>query len=439
MHEAWIGRCSVVCMLALACGDDTQPTADASADAPAIDAAPDAAAPDAPAIDAPAIDAPAGDAEMPDGPRTDAEVADGGSPPGFGAAMTFTVGTAAGRLAIGDFNEDGQLDVATLNHDASTLVTLLGNGDGTLGSLASQPIGPYATALLTADFNHDRHLDLAVGFHQPVSSAQPMGWVTVFAGDGAGSFTVNNTYDAFPGVSDLVAADVNGDGNLDIVFAASDASVTASVITTLLGNGDETFAAPRQSQGPPLAVGLTVGQFTSDSVPDVVASNGLGYGVTLMRGVGDGSFQFVSNYPSGGAAYVYSWAVVARDFDGDGALDLAVGQGDSTLSILRGGLTGGSPDGTFGAPTTYSATGGSSIAAADYNGDGNLDLAIVRGAGVITVVLGDGRAGFTLDRNYASGGYAGSVAAGDFNSDGKPDLVVANRYGTIAILLNQYP
>ena len=123
------------------------------------------------------------------------------------------------------------------------------------------------------------------------------------------------------------------------------------------------------------------------------------------------------------------------DFNGDGKIDLAVGnEGDDTVGILLG-----NGNGTFQKQTTYSTLGlPVSIAVGDFNGDGRTDLAVANSSSSagIGILLGKGDGTFQGEGTYDDGSNAYSVTLGDFNGDGKTDLAVANEMGnTVSILL----
>jgi FG-GAP-like repeat/Divergent InlB B-repeat domain len=190
-----------------------------------------------------------------------------------------------------------------------------------------------------------------------------------------------------------------------------------------------------------------VGDFNKDGKLDVVAVSSVGNVVSVMFGKGDGTFQPNVDYGVGANPY----AVVVGDFNGDGNPDLAVtsfggmcsSQCESTVSILLG-----NGDGTF-RPRMDFATGGLtpfSIAAADFNGDGKLDLVIANGqapSNAISLLFGNGDGTFQPPVNYMANASPGPVAVGDFNGDGKPDLAVVsstlgpNNTYSLSVLINK--
>ena len=166
--------------------------------------------------------------------------------------------------------------------------------------------------------------------------------------------------------------------------------------------------------------------------------------VGVLLGNGDGTFQPVVTYDSGGFS---AESVAVADVNGDGKPDLLVANtcvADGAFNCVNGsvGVLLGNGDGTFQSVVSYGSdgTGASSIAVKDVNGDGKPDLLVANACGndgeygcmigSVGVLLGNGNGTFRAAVNYASGGYeADSVAAGDVNGDGNPDLVVASQCG----------
>jgi hypothetical protein len=201
----------------------------------------------------------------------------------------------------------------------------------------------------------------------------------------------------------------------------------------LLGNGDATFQAAVNYPAGNGPGNVALGDFNGDGITDLVVAN-LG-GVSVLLGKGDGTFQAAANYPAGPApAYV-----AVADFNGDGILDLAVANfGASTTTANGGGLSVllGNGDGSFRAPVSYATgLGPVFVTVADFNGDGNLDLAVANSGtiysgvgGNLSVLLGNGDGSFQAAVNYSTGDGANCVAVADFNGDGIRDLAVYNIY-----------
>ncbi len=251
------------------------------------------------------------------------------------------------------------------------------------------------------------------------------------------TFTDAVNYPAGTTPQDVAIADLNADGNLDLINA--NAAGTADV-TLFPGNGDGTFGTKvdldlSASLDNRLSF-LQVGDLNGDALPDIV-TGGLftGYVGVLIN---QGSFTFAPlvKYTAGDGAY----DVRLADFNGDGETDLAVVNSNvATVSVLLG-----NGDGTFSPKTDYTiGSGGYGLTVADFNADGTPDIATANVNDDSTSVLlnaGDGT--FATATEYRTGDSPYGVNAADFNGDGKPDLAIANysqdtNRPTLSVLMNK--
>jgi large repetitive protein len=275
-----------------------------------------------------------------------------------------------------------------------------------------RPLGPQS--MVTGDFDHDGNPDLAV--------ANSDATISVFLNNGDGTFRapiVVNTF-GHP-YSALAVADINGDGKLDLV------GTFFSGFDVLLGNGDGTFRAPITTAGSGTNyTSLAVGDFNGDGKPDVavvnISSNHfLTTVVSIFLNQGNRTFMAARDISIPGAAFV-----IAADFSGDGRLDLAVATVANSVVLLMG-----HGDGTFTSPLSYSvptSLGPPSLAVGDFNGDGRLDI-VVADSGSVSVLLGAGKGTFlppisTQDIGPGLNPGASAVAVGDFDGDGRLDVAV---------------
>ncbi len=329
----------------------------------------------------------------------------------------------AGVMVMGDFNQDGRLDLASVN---GGLTVSLGSGDGAFqpGFMLSNVCSFSSVA--TGDFDRDGNLDLVL------ASSSSCG-ATVLLGKGNGSFQPPQSY-AFgpsPDTSNNIAVgDFNGDGNLDI--AAADWNGVAGSITVLLGNGHGGFGSPveRPVAGNPQQ--LAVADFNGDGRPDVAVSVcGCGAGTSglyIMLGNGNGTFGTATNTGAGTSLTAFSVGDLSRD----GKPDLVVAnQGNGGTDSGSFAVLLGKGDGSFGSPATYAVGfGPSSVAIADFNGDGKPDLAVANQFSAdLDIIAGNGDGTFALAPTISGGQSPGAVAAGDFNDDGILDLAVTNQVG----------
>jgi hypothetical protein len=295
------------------------------------------------------------------------------------------------QFAYGDFNNDGNLDVAaasSLGSDYGSNPTrmdvMLGNGAGTF--IAGTPILSHEDNLndvLVGDFNQDGNLDLIT---------EGVSYLTEYLGNGDGTFrlSVRYPYPAYGLAVQTVAGDFNGDGKLDLLLL----------------------------QAPYLS-------FNNNSRP--------GMAFWFMQGNGDGTFQpitEVASFPGadvcGGGAYSGT-SLQVSDFNGDGNLDIAFCN-KSQIGVMLG-----NGDGTFQSPNFYTADftnrGMYTFAVGDINADGKPDLLVSEYPGdygnTFVVFLGNGDGTFQAPRTVGLAQVPNpetGITVGDFNSDGLLDF-----------------
>ncbi|MGE5611925.1 MAG: Ig-like domain-containing protein [Bacillota bacterium] len=252
--------------------------------------------------------------------------------------------------SIGDFNEDGKLDIALFSVNPPRL--LINNGDGTFQSRSALPYSYYCGELFVADFNADGHADLLTVEH--INDTY-----TILLGKGDGNFQMGKTVAFGCCPRSIQLGDVNGDGAVDVFYCP----FNVQELRTCLGNKDGTLQASVTSPLPPYPYDLGTGDFNEDGRIDVIETSS---SATVVLGQDYGYFatgpesKFTFN-PAG---------LVVGDFDGDGHLDIASGSGtDTNIYWLRG-----KGDGTFRPVNLVSAGYNvSRMYTADVNGDGTLD------------------------------------------------------------------
>ena len=371
----------------------------------------------------------------------------------FRAAVTYSSGGyEAQSVAVADVNGDGKLDLLVANVICApsgcatgSAGVLLGNGDGTFQPAVTYDSGGFsAESVAVEDVNGDGKPDLVVantcvgngGFDCQTGS------VGVLLGNGDGTFQAPVRYvSGGTGASSVVVKDVNANGRPDLLVANAcgnngNFGCMIGSVGVLLGNGNGTFqAAVNYPSGGYEPYSVAAKDVNGDGKPDLLVANRCVdnsncNGVVGVRlGNGDGTFQPVVTYDSGG--YEAQFVAVA-DVNGDGAPDLVVANVCADSDCTSGGVVGvllGNGDGTFQAATSYGSGGlvAESVAVADVNGDGKLDLLVANGDGSVGVLLGNGDGSFQAAVSYVSGGTsASSLAVADVSGDGKPDVVVAN-------------
>ncbi len=344
-------------------------------------------------------------------------------------------------VAIADVDGDGKPDLVVLNSALicctpvgfPSVSMLRGNGDGTFQTAVSYPLSIYPdtqvlpTKLTVADVNGDGKADVlvsnSINHTNLFGINQFRGGVSVLVNNGDGTFASAVLYDSggYHNAAAVIAADVNGDGFIDIL-----ATNTCSTAAVNPGNGSACFD-------------VNLGHF----VPGAIG---------VLLGNGNGTFQTAVTYASGG---ITPGSLAAVDLNRDGSPDLLVTNaacfscgGTSTAVLIANG------NGSFQTPVIYSngafALGPVWVAAGDVDGDGLDDVAVLSGcgaggncAGALSLLLGNGDgtlepATVYLWESAALGISPNTLVLADLNKDAKPDVVVAT-WNSVGFMLNQTP
>lgn len=240
------------------------------------------------------------------------------------------VDTYMTNTAVGDFDQDGYLDLAFTGVGNISTGVLLGNGNGTfeVPVALSMNVRDWPTGIVVAQLNDDTHLDIAVA--NEISHT-----VGLFFGYGNGSFApqLNLNTGINSGTSFIAVSDLNNDNHLDIVVA----NANGRNIGAFLGFGNGSFEAQKTSftGGFHNPWQIAVGDFNSDSIPDVVVSYKTKYSVGIMFGFGNGTFGHMVRFQS--EQYFTEASVAVGNFNDDSHLDIAFSQKNlDNLYILYG-------------------------------------------------------------------------------------------------------
>jgi len=338
---------------------------------------------------------------------------------GFATAVDYTVGAGPFAMAVADMNGDGISDLVVPNTHANTLSVLLGNGDGTYGTRNDFPTGGSAPLVVaTGDVNADGKRD--------VVTLGTAGDALLMLGNGAGGLEAATDL-GFGFARDMAGAvltDLDHDGHLDIVVSTSD----PDHLIIARGNGDGTFQTPTSYNFTGEPQGVAVGDLNGDGVPDIVTAN-------LDSTVSIGLWNHTNDYGTWAKYSVGRGAsfVAIADLNGDGAPDLVV------TDFLAAAVTVlyGVGDGTFSGRTDFAVgSGPGGLAVTDVNGDGRLDIVTANEGGTMTILLGNGAGSFGAPISIAGGNTPAGVVVADLNGDGRPDIVRANYGGnTVSVLL----
>lgn len=344
---------------------------------------------------------------------------------GFLTTPSYAIGESGfdPDVAWGDFNRDGLQDIAVLARVSSPppgtferLTVLLGQSNGTFRSVANAVDSTVVRLYCSGDFTGDGRPDLIVGGNIPAM---------LMAGNGDGTFQTGAAAGIFIEQYAIVsAADLNGDAISDLIFSGSTTGV-------FLGAGNGTFLPLVQlfvgPQTSPVSIPPILSDLDGDRKLDLILGNGAYDTVSVTLGNGDGSFETISVLEGPSPLST----PIAGDFNNDGIPDLLAGSSDSLVTFLGNG------DGTFQNGIAGDYTSPARLAAADFNGDGKLDVAILGQIALpLRIQLGNGDGTFRTAAALNLGNSLRDLAVGDFNHDGNPDIAVMGLYapGTLWIL-----
>ncbi len=241
-----------------------------------------------------------------------------------------------GPIALGDFNNDGKLDVIGVTSDATSVSVLLGDGDGTFGFPVNSPASGYVQTLAVGSFIHGGNLDAAV-----LSENNAPTQLVILLGNGDGTFSIGQTYNVGSNPTSIASGDINGDGIPDLVVGNSDRGSAPSSVVVLLGNGDGTFQSPITTVVGNGVSAIAIADFNLDGKADVMISSTGWNDVSLLLGNGDGTFQAPMLFYLGtGSPPSFSTSLAVADFDGNGSPDVAVANGASVSILLNQSTSG---------------------------------------------------------------------------------------------------
>jgi FG-GAP-like repeat/IPT/TIG domain len=323
-------------------------------------------------------------------------------------------------------------DTAPLQGTSNVAFFPITNATASVSFAAAQTyatLSGYSNSIAIGDFNGDGHLDLAVG--GLINGSQ--GAISILLGDGEGNFSMGPGFQfagAFSPIAGIALGDFNGDGKLDLAVSRLVGGLGGfdpGIVEILLGDGSGGFslltdisieAAPGQ---------IVSGDFNGDGKLDLAVGDDHG-NVTMLLGDGAGGFTTGSLSPTDGPNVQ---SLVAGDLNGDGQLDLAAITNSNSGQTLPLTILPGDGRGNFYIthihPLVFPKM--MSLVAGDFNGDGAVDLVVTTGDGFALVEINDGTGFFSGGGTLSLGASTPSAVAGDFNGDGKLDVATTGEGG----------
>jgi hypothetical protein len=327
----------------------------------------------------------------------------------FERRIRYSVGTEPMDVVEVDLDNDGVLDLATADYEADEVSVLIGDGDGGFEVAASYPAGNGPISLAAADFDLDGDMDLA-------TANEIDDTVTILHGDGSGVLASPVAYPAGDTPRAIAAGLINGDNRHDLIVVNSHDNNVA----LLVAMADGGFASPliREVGNGPVAVALA--DVDQNGTLDVMVANRDDGTVSVLIGNGNGVIAPAMDYAVGNGPV----ALLAADANGDGIPDIiAANQDDDEIAVL---VNTGS--GLFRSPSSHATSKGPmDLTMGDFSGDCVMDLAVVSDPpGKVTIMHGDGGGGFSVGtETYFVDTQSNALAAADFNNDLRMDLAVA--------------
>ncbi len=336
-------------------------------------------------------------------------------------------------LVAGDLDEDGDIDLVVGNESSENIIVLLNAGDATFVEGVVRQANRNLEAMALGDLDADGDLDVLI---DAIAAGE------YFLNDGTGAFDegVELTQDTLGVSIDVDLADANSDGLLDLIVTESD----PDAIMVVLNQGSLSFSEPMRSTNLPTGIiprHSAPADLDGDDRVDVVVIGPTGSGVGnvgILRGDGEGSFAAGPILEVGQSLN----HVIGVDVDDDGDQDLVVSDLGSVFTTEAGlgavWLLENNGAAQFGdARLLLSDTGADSSIPGDWNGDGAIDLAVIDAVSNEAILLTNLDGVFMETQRLGVGTEPDFILAADFDDDGDEDLAIANAGSdSVSILLN---
>ncbi|MCZ6835554.1 MAG: VCBS repeat-containing protein [Planctomycetota bacterium] len=326
-----------------------------------------------------------------------------------------------------DLNNDGWLDITTVNEDTADVRVFLNAADG-VGSFGDflQPtnrVNLQASPSEPSDFNRDGNVDLCV-------ANIAVGTISILLGQGDGTFAPQQEITVGAQPRGIAVLDADGDGDIDIV----NTNFSNNNLSILFNNGQGVFSSPTFFEGGANGErSIAAGDMNEDGIMDLVVGTYTSQEVLVLAGLGNGTFSLVSSQSAGGSM----WMLMLGDVNDDGHEDVA---GVNIFDFINdhGTILLGSGTGQLASATPY-PTDPIPLATdlCDLDGDGDLDWITSSFNGDWFLFENDGLGNFTLNEEFLASANASCSLPFDMDNDGDLDLALIDEIAdTIQILIN---
>lgn len=349
-----------------------------------------------------------------------------------GGVFPVTGGQAVGvkpiSMAAGDFDDDGNVDVAVLNRDDNSMSVLLNpNGSFPFAPAVSYPMGTSPRRLVAAELNGDGVLDLAA-----VATGEDAVLIRMGTGNGTFGALVTHSLSGGQDPLDLTAADLDGDGDVDLAAACSAGGAIGVLRNTGAGTFFPVLLFPTESLSS--LVNIKAGDMDADGDLDLVAGGASTNRVYVLLNSGSATFATAVSYPTP----IGVGGMTLADLDVDSDLDVIIAMGPGVTKMANNGSGVLGPQVLISAPLEGIPYGGQSISCTDLDADGDLDVwAPDFWTSVVFQVENLGGGVFGTPTQLSVGQTPVAVIPMDFDGDGDPDLACVNQTSnTLSVLRN---
>ena len=337
----------------------------------------------------------------------------------FQLASSPNMGSSVNSITTADVNNDGKPDLISASYMVNRLTVFTNSGNGFFAANASYTVGSFPHQVIAADVNNDGWPDL-------ITANETGNSLTVLTNDGNGRFALAATLNLFAGSFpwSVAAADVNGDGTLDLIsanFGNNSFTIWTNSGGIFVSNATYPVGSP-----PVLVIAADV---NGDGYADLIVALEAANKLSVFTNDGSGGFMLAS---SPGISPGPAW-VAAADVNGDGRVDLISVGGDKVVVLTNAG------SGLFVSNATYTVGSDSvAVVAADVNGDGKPDvIAVNRSSSTLSVLTNNGTGAFGSNTTLNASSEPNALAVADINGDGRVDLISGNSgVGTLVVWTN---